>query len=325
MIIALAALLSFNLLAKLKETSVENLPKSSEFRKLNLPEQALVLKYALAYNPESAWKYIKDSLIINGEVVGDGHGLAHLAGNALYEKKGVSGITICDNNFSFGCFHGVTEKMMLIEGLSALTKIEENCSQIFGKEKEINEASCIHGTGHGILVWEGLRLDKALKDCDVLRNANRTYCYDGIFMEYSQTAIKENLKINTPLKDCEKLDAIYHQSCGRNVISMMLRLQQVNINNISQECSDLQSSKLKEGCLSSLGFWVAQMVQGKFDEIKTKCQELATEDARISCIFNAATEVKFQRYQNWEKVSFDLCQTLKMPYGADCINRLNSI
>ena len=86
--------------------------ETSDLIRLDYSEQLSTIKTLADKDPKSAWELVKKTFIENGEVVGNAHGLAHIVGHGIYNKYGIDGIKICDNTFSFGCFHGVTEAML---------------------------------------------------------------------------------------------------------------------------------------------------------------------------------------------------------------------
>ena len=74
------------------------------------------------------------------------HGIAHIFGEVLYKSRGLSGITVCDGSFAFGCFHGLMVNALPKEGLGSVQQLDQMCNQKFG---EYN-LGCQHGLGHGI-------------------------------------------------------------------------------------------------------------------------------------------------------------------------------
>ncbi len=114
------------------------------------------------------------------------HTAAHIFGGSLYTKVGVSGLSVCDDSFSYGCFHEFLARAIQEEGLGAVNMLNEGCFQALGPGKSL---SCAHGLGHGIQSYLGYTDDalrKGLEICKTLPYADPIGgCPGGLFMEYN--------------------------------------------------------------------------------------------------------------------------------------------
>ncbi|QQG39625.1 MAG: hypothetical protein HYS81_04605 [Candidatus Aenigmatarchaeota archaeon] len=294
-------------------------PTSDEFRALDYTVQKSTFKTMAARDPAGAWKFLTGTFIIDGQVKENPHELAHVAGKALYKAKGIDGIGVCDPAFAFGCYHGVTEQMLLERGSEGVPEIESTCMRLFPNEEALI-ASCIHGTGHGLLTWESLDVGSALKDCDALGERHRSYCYDGVFMENSFSA---------PARDdwtlCESVDERYDAECAKYHVYGMGARVGWDPSAMAASCEEAPRQALRDGCFTGLGFYSANAARGDFNGITNACGTAQSEDGKSTCITSAAVEVIFQEYAGWPATSVNLCGSLAEGLKNECLARTTAI
>jgi hypothetical protein len=108
------------------------------------------------------------------------HGAAHSFGDALYRVEGLKGISVCDNRFSYGCYHQFLGRAILDKGLTVVPTLDQACA---------GSNACEHGIGHGTLAdlgYTSADLNHALSICDALPdNDPMQGCDAGVFMEYN--------------------------------------------------------------------------------------------------------------------------------------------
>lgn len=296
-----------------------------EFRNLNGGEQLELIKKIARDNPKEAWEYVKKAFIVNGQVVGNAHEFAHIIGNESYQKSGLDGIVICDRNFAFGCFHGVTEAMLLKEGTNRIKDIEIGCIKLFPPSESEDYSGCIHGTGHGIYTWEDGDLKKSLLDCDIISEPYRQYCYDGVFMENSTSHHVASLDNDNLWKLCSDLDQKYHNNCARyqTTIFMSMNTGLDSLEKTGRDCSLGPTKEMRDTCYMSLGFYVSQTAVGNIMDITKKCNNMPSKEGVEMCINGAAIESVFQRYSGFERNSINLCHSLTEPMKSSCLNSVN--
>lgn len=300
-----------------KKTQVQ-FPSSESFLSLEYVEQLNSIKELSKSDAEESWKYLKKTFAIDGQIKQNPHEFAHIVGNEIYRQKGFKGVSVCDPTFAFGCYHGVTEKMLLALGVKAIPKVEQSCLNIFTNESQL-AASCIHGIGHGLLTWEGLNVKKALKHCDMLVNQYRIYCYDGVFMEHSLSAPSSKFA-EKKWEFCASFDEKYQPLCAKYQIYPFVRDLGWNFSQAVQFCDESPNEILKENCFSGLGYSATNAAHGDGNEIKRLCS-LAIGEDRYLCIIHAAKEVIFQEYANWWEVSDNLCEGLPNEWKTICLNK----
>jgi hypothetical protein len=145
---------------------------------------------------------------------------AHAFGGALYEVAGTAGLSTCDAQFSFGCFHEFLGRAIATEGFGIVNALDETCVKTLGPAS----LSCEHGIGHGIAAAAGYdlpALKQALAVCASLpRNDPLEGCYGGVFMEYNvQTMLGSEGRVRpeepgAPYDPCHSVPEVYASACA---------------------------------------------------------------------------------------------------------------
>lgn len=127
----------------------------------------------------------------DADVQRDGHVYAHAIGISAYDPATEVSTTFgrCSPVFQSGCYHGVIQAYFA-DLQRAGTPV--NAATLAGLcEDQRDEGAsrwllfqCVHGLGHGVTMFRGHNLPRALEDCDLLADGwEREGCYGGAFME----------------------------------------------------------------------------------------------------------------------------------------------
>ena len=313
---------------KIEEEVSLPIPLPERFRALEGNTQAKILNTMSKDNPKKGWEYLKRSFVLNGEMLGEGHTLAHIVGKNAYTKNGFAGIEICDPTFGYGCYHGVTEQFLINEGPEKIREAMDTCRRLFPSESQKNQLpyySCIHGIGHGLMTWNGLVLKKALFDCDRLDQQEQSYCYDGAFMEFSSSALPQNYFDKENLWGmCIDLDKKYAMGCARHLPLMLNRTFLMTKDDTIAFCKTAPTKILRDGCTDRLAFIIVHTIKDIM-EIESACKKIDTEEYQSRCITTAAGELVFQRYQEAEEKAGYLCDSLSKKWQEKCREYVQNI
>jgi len=290
-----------------------------KFLQLPVPEQRNYLETLSTGDSEAAWEYLKDAFIVNNQVIGNAHELAHIAGNSIYRQHGIKGILLCDPAFGFGCYHGVTEKLLTESGIDNIKEIENQCASLYPSDKGGEAPSCIHGIGHGLLTMNGLNIDKSLNDCDLLLDYNRHYCYDGVFMEHQLSSPAAKIDSENPWEFCTNFDEQYHPSCATYHIVDFLFQFNNNISALADACEASPNPTIYQNCYRSLGLRVSQISQGNPQIIQQLCSAIDNKQGKDTCTIFAAVETIFQEYSGWQQTYRVLCNSLTGNSAQSCL------
>src|SRR3989344_7594642 len=155
---------------------------------------------------------------VEPETPQDRHAQAHYFGGALYDTEGVESVSVCDAQFSYGCFHEFLGRAIAENGLPSVADLNQKC---FDRLDEQGLA-CQHGIGHGLVSYLGYDqkdLVRALEVCRDLPHGDPIGgCFGGVFMEFNmRTLASENgLRpgfAEDPTEPCSALRSPYQQPC----------------------------------------------------------------------------------------------------------------
>lgn len=296
------------------------LPQSKEFRALDYGKKRLLIRGISKRDPGAAWSYLKKAAMENSEVVDNVHEFAHIIGRETYRQSGFEGIKICSREFAYGCYHGVTEQALLSTGKDSLSKLEKECLRFFPSSsgKQIDDPGCIHGMGHGLLTWNNLDINKSLEDCNKISNSYRSFCWNGVFMEYSMSGAP-SFDEKDPWKFCRELPSIYQSVCASYSLASFSRHKELNVKLFANYCGKAPNKQMEVDCLYRVGYKIVQKSKGNTSSILQECGNLDQLEAEAFCLMGAATEVSFQKYANWKTTVSRICRGIPARYAAGCV------
>ena len=289
------------------------------FRKLNQEEQKNIIKKSAQKYPTETWNYLKKTLIIDGLVVANAHQLAHIIGNELFNHFGARGIKFCDDAFVYGCYHGVTERLVLTSGNLDLKAVEEECLEIYPLSESDSATSCVHGAGHSVFALSAGRLNESLKICDLLQDQYRRYCYDGVFMERNESAPSSDINPQDPWGVCASLAERYQRRCSIAQPQFFLQMLGWDLRQAGAQCDSATDPALRQGCYEGYGSQIAQFSRGELEGIKEKCGFIRTSYGSNVCLNFAVKEIKAQKYPNWERTAISICGGLPQDLKSNCL------
>lgn len=247
------------------------------------------------------------------------HDLAHMVGRFAYGELGIGGFSVCDENFAFGCYHGLLEELIKQKGPAAIELARGGCNALAPPGRV---ASCIHGIGHGILAWKSSHVLPALDACSSFPAEEKTYCADGVFMEYYTGAMQQTDAIrnrNASDQDawgfCLGMPQEFQSQCVRNRAFFLLYRSGNEPAPTIRACAKL-SGELKNSCVRSAGLFATQRSRGIPDAAKKTCAILTDADDHALCVSSAAQEFIFERLP--EAKARELCNGLTTLSTQQC-------
>ncbi len=278
--------------------------------------------------PETAWQLVLETYNTPEGVIGSPHDMAHLVGQLLYKSEGFKGLSTCTPVFAFGCYHGLMEiafeKDSNAQYQNNLTKAELGCQNV-GPETSPTYWSCIHGIGHGIATFREHDLKKALPDCNLLAETIRTYCQDGIFMEFSISAPESFYKKTDPIYPCNAISESYKVACARSQVQVMRLRLGMNTTQIAESCIKTGNQNITYHCIDALGYFIGQVAEGDASKIVQSCQEIKDESSAAQCTSAAAGELVFQNAVGWKGSVKQICESLSGEFRNKCEERVASV
>ena len=118
-----------------------------------------------------------------------GHPLAHALGYAVQSTPGTATrlLSECDDRYQSGCYHGLLQRYFDARmGMPmARSVLVAPCDGLRGTVEQFRLFDCLHGTGHGLMMYHRYDVNASLVDCDRLTGDwDQRSCYSGVFMEY---------------------------------------------------------------------------------------------------------------------------------------------
>lgn len=261
---------------------------------------------------DAAWKYVITTYGQDNAKQIEAHDFAHYVGQLLFEKKGLTGITICTTDFAFGCYHGLLDRAFR-DDLKSLSQAEKAC-RVVGPPKSGPYSSCIHGIGHGVAsFYKDQDLNGALTTCDTLPEGAPQFCYDGVFMEFSRDALDDFYKPKDPIYPCDSVGPQYAYACGRNLPSVMMSRFHMSFEDIAKACQRSQVRDIRSSCFTALGFQTLYSSGSNTTEMIKLCETLNDREFEFECKSAAAGELIFQNMKNWQTDSPLICNSLTDP------------
>lgn len=282
-----------------------------DFNSLNYPQKLSELKKISLNDPQKAWNLLKKTYTQNNQTIDDVHSFAHVVGNQAYLKLGVEAVKICDATFSYGCFHGVTESMLLTESKDVLPLIEKSCIESFTNNPDFL-SGCIHGTGHGLFAANSNDLNKSLDDCQKFQENNREFCYDGVFMEYSENPPTASSNAQNFSDVCSGLNREFLLSCSRFIVQILGRLNNWDTKLIIDGCNKIKQNIVSDECFIGVGYYTVFQSKANFDGIISTCSVITNQFNYSSCIIGAVRQTVSQKYVDYQTIAQKLCATTKV-------------
>ena len=257
------------------------------------------------------------------------HSVAHLFGEILYEKtKNTDGITICDANFGFACFHGFFITILGNKGVGILSELDKACVKKFGPMS----SGCQHGLGHGLIEYYGHNLKgltMALLECGKTTVfANKFGCTSGAFMEFNMpnslvNVERKKLDSANPYFPCTNMPSQFQESCYFELGQLWLQTFNINYETIGNFCLKIKNKINQESCYLGLGNHLTPIINYGIIDTINACKEMPTEDGKLLCL-SGATWAMFSN-PRIRPMAKDICKTLEVDLFDQCLKKADLI
>lgn len=248
---------------------------------------------AFEHGPRRALDELQRAEARNAGVGADCHRIAHMVGAAALARSPgrvgeafAEGSAIC----SSGYYHGIAERAFSDAPSGRLGAVARSlCADPRIRRTSFLAYQCVHGLGHGLMIFTGYDLPRSLRTCDRLRTAwDRLSCSGGVFMENisSSYGVESRwLRDDDPIYPCHVVARRHKLYCYLMVTSRILRLVGYDFTKTARACRRSEPDWVDE-CFQSLGRDASGHSQGGSTEILEICLK-AGEGAR-DCLYGAA-------------------------------------
>ncbi len=252
------------------------------------------------------------------------HTHAHVFGEALYKVVGIEGVSVCDSNFGFGCFHSFFGWAMVANGTGIVKELDVACIEAYG-EKGLG---CPHGIGHGVMVEIGTEhLDDALAICSEL-NWQKPIggCSSGVFMEYNQNTMGDG-SLRAPKDDwhfpCNAVSDRYTEACYFEQTTWWAGIMNDDFNFIGKRCAEIEVLADKQACFRGAGHTSNSVFSFNFVKMREACSKMPDAEAELLCVEGATWLTSWDsRFQDtWEQ----MCAGYADEELIRCLNSKNFI
>ena len=261
-----------------------------------------------------------------------GHPLAHALGYAVRSNPRTASLLLaqCDERYQSGCYHGILQRYFDTRvGLSlAQSVLVAPCDPFRGTDQQFRLFDCLHGTGHGLMMYHAYEAQAALEDCDRLGTEwDRSSCYGGVFMEHIMGARMQTFgegKVGmhghaTPAATvtlfkpgdlhypCSATAEKYRKECYTQQADLILPAVKQDYQQASTVCDAAGSANLVRACFSGLGRNASGAAAFGFDGIKRRCSQASPAGVSF-CYEGAVRHLAYAPSELSRGIAF--CRTL---------------
>src|SRR4051812_44184599 len=227
-----------------------------------------------------------------------GHPLAHALGYAVRSTPATATALLseCDDRYQSGCYHGLLQRYFDARmGMPiAQSVLVAPCDGLRGTREQFRIFDCLHGTGHGLMMYHRYDVNASLEDCDRLAASwDQRSCYSGVFMEYimgvrmqsfgdgafgmhrhSMPASSVTLfKAKDLLYPCDSTPVRYRQECYGEQADLILPAVQQNYEKAAKVCDRAGAPEFVQSCYLGLGRNASGASAFQYAGIKARCEK----------------------------------------------------
>jgi hypothetical protein len=247
------------------------------------------------------------------------HDLAHSFGEALYKTEGIDGVTVCDSNYAFGCYHSFFGWALIDNGIDIISDLDAACISVYG-EKGLG---CQHGIGHGVIAELGSdNLSEALDACSTLNWQGPVGgCSSGVFMEYNLstmgTAAVREYNPELIYYPCTEVADRYTQACYFEQPSWWLQHVNMDYKVVGEFCAGVADTVDREMCYRGTGNVASGMSGFDIPTVIAACDKMTTTEGVTLCTEGAVWVFSGEKDigDTWQQ----LCEPLEKAGKESCL------
>ncbi|HEU4748886.1 MAG TPA: hypothetical protein VFS56_10325 [Gemmatimonadaceae bacterium] len=224
------------------------------------------------------------------------HPLAHALGYAVQSTPRTASLLLaqCDDRYQSGCYHGILQRYFATRMGMPLAQavLTAPCDPFRGNAGHFRLFACLHGTGHGLMMYHRYDARAALPDCDRLAAEwDRSSCYGGVFMEHNMGARMQAFgegdfgmhRHSTPASavtlfkpgdlhyPCNATPERYRRECYSLQADIILPALKHDYRRAAKICDEAGATPLVRACYSGLGRNASGGQGSDFDGIMRRC------------------------------------------------------
>jgi hypothetical protein len=225
-----------------------------------------------------------------------GHPLAHALGYAVRSTPATATrlLTECDDRYQSGCYHGILQRYFDARvGMPIAQKVlVAPCDGLRGTREQFRLFDCLHGTGHGLMMYHRYDVNASLKDCDrLVADWDQRSCYGGVFMEHNMGARMQSFgdgefgmhRHSTPNASvvlykpadlhypCDSTPVRYRRQCYELQADLILPAVRQDYQKAAEVCDAAGTPDLMRACYLGLGRNASGASAFQYAGIKKRC------------------------------------------------------
>jgi hypothetical protein len=279
--------------------------------------------------PEVALERFEQAISKAGAVEGNCHRIAHSIGAAsLARFKGKVGPAFAAGTAACwsGYYHGVVERALVnVEDAELPAATRKMCSDPdLRNGPTFTLYQCVHGLGHGLMIYTRYDLPRSLKTCDALEGSwDQTSCTGGVFMENlsSSYGVKSKwLRDDDLIYPCNTVAERHKVYCYLMVTSRILPTVGYDFAKAAKLCGKSERAWIPT-CFQSLGRDASGHSRQNPEQILRYCKTAA--DMLSDCIYGAARDMS-SNYAGGKEASV-LCTKAPERVRSRCFEGIGTI
>jgi cytochrome c553 len=278
--------------------------------------------------PKPALEEFERSIRSNRSVEANCHRIAHMMGAAAltrYEDNVGRAFAEGDATCWSGYYHGVLERAFVgVDEDELPAASRKMCSDSQIRSVNFIYYQCVHGLGHGLMIYTGYDLPGSLKVCDRLATAwDQTSCTGGVFMENLNSSYGTKsrwLKDDDPLYPCPAVAPRHKLYCYLMVTSRILAVVGYDWKKTIQYCHRAEPAWVRI-CFQSLGRDASGQTRQHPRKILQICALAGTMERE--CVYGAARDITSNDAGG--RRAARLCRNAAQHLRAYCFNGVGTI
>ena len=252
----------------------------------------------LAYRdgPKPTIRLFDQLMTTDDAVEGNCHRIVHMIGSAaLARYHGNVAKAFSEGSASCwsGYYHGILSHAFSNVELDELGPTARGlCDDGEIRKTDYLAYQCVHGLGHGLMIYTGFNLPLALETCDELSTRwDQSSCSGGVFMENvtpSLGATTQWLKDDDPVYPCNSVAKRHKYYCYLMVTSRILAVNEYDWKETAAACKNVERDWVAI-CFQSYGRDASGSTRQDANEIVRLC-DLAGRWV-TDCIYGAARDI----------------------------------
>jgi mono/diheme cytochrome c family protein len=279
-------------------------------------------------SPKTALDLFDQKIKTPGPIESDCHRIVHaIGGAALAYYKGnvgrafVAGRPSCTS----GYYHGILERALIGVPQSQLGSASRRfCSGPEVRKSEFIAYQCVHGLGHGLMIYTGYDLPMSLHTCDKLATEwDAISCTGGVFMENYQSSYgitSKWLKNNDLLYPCDAVGKRYKYYCYDMVTARILPKVKYNWSKAAKVCRRSEKGWITI-CFQSLGRDASGYT--RLDPVRILAICKAAGNMARECVYSAAKDMTYTDVS--PRRAKGLCNTAPVAMRGYCWEGIGNI